>query len=240
MFQNGVETKNVGQCEQLVDYSLGVINDRKPVTLREAQRIMGRNYVPMFDTDTFASGMSLNRILLEQIMTPKERLITREELVIARNTHVLILVPEGSIMQLREEVSRRYAVPIFQNQTWYEQEKFAHERGRAGWHLVRKNLLATDIHPNWDVQRRYLPRDEETPTTRVMTYTMARFFLASAERLAVDAFARCSSYDSDRHRGKVGYFGREGFSFAEGVAEGSSLEPTCNGRIGLAAAKKQL
>jgi hypothetical protein len=217
-----------------------VVRGNDPVPLWRAQQIMQRNFVSLFETDTTAGGFRTNLIFLEQIMTPKGRLISEAELIASRKTHVLILVPQGSIMQLRESVARLYVTPFFKPQSWYEQEDFAHEPGRAGWHLIRKNLFGVDIHPRWDVQRSLLPEDEETPTTRTMTYTMVRFYLATGERLASDAFARCSSRDSDKHRGKVGYFGREGLSFAEGLAEGSSLEPTCSGRIGLAAAKKQL
>lgn len=217
-----------------------MVGGNEPVPLWRAQEIMGRNFVPLFQTDAAAPGFRVNRTFLEQIMTPKGRLISESVLRASCKTHVLILVPQGSILQLREEVTRRYVAPLFKYQTWYEQEGFACEPGRAGWHLIRKNLLGTDIYPKWNVQRSLLPKDEETPTTRVMTYTLVRFYLATGERLAPDAFARCSSYDSDGHRGKVGYFGRDGISFAEGLAEGSSIEPTCGGRIGLAAAKKQL
>ncbi len=208
----------------------------KPVTLRAAQTIMGRNYVPMFETDSFTSGFGMSNILLSQIMTSKGRLITESELIASHKTHVLMLVPEGSIMQLRTEVESRYFVPIFTPQTWYEQEAFAHERGRPGWHLIRKKLLGTDICPDWDVLRRLLPHDEETPTTRVMVYTLTRFFLATGERLAVDAYAHCSTFDSRGDRGKVGYFHREGFE----LAQGSCYKRTCVGNIGLAATKKQV
>jgi hypothetical protein len=233
-----------------------ITGNTMPVKLLRAQQIMGRNYVPMLDIDGVARGIiNLNSTFFEQILTTKGRLISESELIKSRNTHVLILVPQVSILQLRDEFARRYTTPIFKNQTWYEQEDFAHDQGRAGWHLVRKNLLGVDIHPGWDVQRSLLPEDETTPTIRVMAYTMARFFLATGERLAADAFARCSSFDKDGYRGKVGYFGREGFSIAQGSCSESPFSVSlnkmrrkkrpdshqvCHGNIGLAAEKKQI
>jgi len=206
-----------------------------PITLQSARAIMGHNYVPTFKSDSGEHGFHPNSVFLREIMTPKGRLIKEDEPVASRNTHVLMLIPQGSIIGLQDWVLSCYQTPIFANQDWYDEEKFAKHSGRAGWHLIRKELLKVGVMPDWNHQRNSLPVDEETPSTRVMVQFLIRYYLATGLRLYPDAYARCSTSDSIDQRGKVGYFGREGLH----LGQGRVCKMDCGGNIGLAAAKKQ-
>jgi len=165
-------------------------------------------------------------------MTPNNRLISVEELVASRLTHLLMLIPRGSIFGLRKHAKKLYRTPIFrEGEQWWDNEKSAHEPGLAGWYLVRTEPSGANI---WGAGQKNPPRHEKIPSTRVMVYTMVRYFLATGLRLAPNYYWRCAAFGAKGEKGKVGFFNREGID----IAPGSLRDCTCYGNVVQAFAKK--
>jgi hypothetical protein len=80
----------------------------------------------------------------------------------------------------------------------------------VGWHLVRKTPVSNSTSKTWLEQQAILSKDEETPTARVMIYTMIGHYLATGERLFESIYVRCSDVDSGGLRVCVGGFGADG------------------------------
>jgi len=85
----------------------------------------------------------------------------------------------------------------------------------------------------WNDKQALLSKDEETPTARIVVYTIVGHFLATGERLFEKIYVRCVDLDSDRRRVYVGRFG------AEGMYVDMYWGDVPNDRIGLSAARKQ-
>lgn len=202
-----------------------------PVSVYEAMRIMGDNFIPLIkglDDDLIKNHRP------HSIMTSRGRVIGRNELEVSKKTHVLIQIPRDSVVALKKKLQALYRTPIIADDDWYEGEVWATREGVMGYHLIRKDLVAPGIAPDWQKQRNRLPEGEIVSPTRVRTHFLVRYYLATGLRLLPDSFARCSDMGSEG-RGKVGYFRREGLRFAQGSVQ----EGHCNGLIGLAAEKAQ-
>ena len=135
-----------------------------------------------------------------------------------------------SIIEIRGKVPANQR--LFCDQDWYNKESFAKDRGEAAWHLVRKTPVTNSTSKTWDEQQALLAKDEETPTARVMVYTIIGHFLATGERLFENIYVRCSDVDSRGNRVYVGGFDSDGLrvvSFWDGYRDSS---------IGLASARK--
>ncbi len=142
----------------------------------------------------------------EQLATLAEVPYGEAVLQSVKGTHTLVAVFPMSVLDIRGKVAGN-SQPLFYNQDWYNKEKFANkERGRVGWHLVRKTPVPDSINKTWSEQQALLTETEETPTTQVMVYTITGHFLATGERLFKDVYVRCSDLDSYGYRVLAGVF----------------------------------
>lgn len=133
---------------------------------------------------------------------------SEQELREAKDTHILVAVLPLSILDIKGKVDR--SLFWSKEDAWYHSEKFAKDKGQAGWHLVRKTIVPNSTSKNWNEQQALLAENEETPTARIMVYTIIGHYLNTGERLFEKIYARCSDFSSDDYRVSVGDFGSSG------------------------------
>ena len=135
-----------------------------------------------------------------------------------------------SILEIRGKVPADQR--LFYAQDWYNKESFAKDRGDVSWQLVRKTPVESSTSKTWDEQQALLAKNEETPTARVMVYTIIGHFLATGERLFERIYVRCSDVDSDGFRVDVGRF------VVNGLIVSDYWDGNRRGDIGVASARK--
>ncbi|TSC97381.1 MAG: hypothetical protein Greene101447_506 [Parcubacteria group bacterium Greene1014_47] len=192
-----------------------------------AREIMGRNF---FGAEEAAKHFGVNPSQA-QFAALREVPFSEETLMSCKDTHVLVAVFPLSILDIRAKV---HAEPqrLFYDQSWYNKEKFAKDRGETGWHLIRKTSVDGSTSKTWDEQQFLLAADEETPTARVVVYTIIGHFLATGERLFERIYVRCSDVDSRGSRVVVGLFGGHGLNVDD------DWDDDRHSSIGVASARK--
>ncbi|MDQ3014744.1 MAG: hypothetical protein M3Q73_02685, partial [bacterium] len=151
-----------------------------------------------------------------------------------KDTHVLMVVFTMSIIEIRDRFVN-HQPRLFHKQDWYNIDAFAKDKGEIGWRLVAKTPVENSIGKKWDKQQKLLGKNDETPSARIMVYTMVGHFLATGERLFTDIYVRCSdhlSVMSGGNRVVVGVFDSDGLivNFSWGDDRDSN--------IGLSSARK--
>lgn len=175
----------------------------EPSTNQErAREIMGTN---LFDIEEAIKHFGINpsRAALAVL---SEVPFTEEVLQSCKATHILVAVFPLSILEIRGKVDSN----LFYDHSWYNKESFAKERGEIGWQLVAKTPIVDSTSKTWDEQQALLSKDEETPSTRVMVYTIIGHYLATGERLFEQIYVRCSDVDSHGCHVYVGGFDSDG------------------------------
>jgi len=193
---------------------------------KRAREIMGRNYFGIEEAIRHF-GVNPSR---QQLAALAEVPFTEATLEECKNTHVLAAVFPLSILEIRGKILGNQR--LFYNQDWYNRESFAKDRREAEWHLVRKTPVPNSTGKTWNEQQALLAKNEETPTARVMVYTIIGHFLATGERLFENIYVRCSDVVSSGSRVHVGGFG----SYGLGVRSGWGV--LRYDYIGLASARK--
>ena len=171
---------------------------------KRAREIMGRN---MFMIEEAIKHFGVNP-LRQQLAVLAEIPFTEATLEECKDTHVLVAVFPMSILEIRGKDERKFFYS--HEDAWYNKQAFAKDRGEAAWHLIRKTLVANSTSKTWDEQQALLAKNEETPTARVMTYTIIGHFLATGERLFENLYVRCSDVGSLGFRVFVGFFVSDG------------------------------
>ncbi|XOB46713.1 MAG: hypothetical protein ACKKMV_00815 [Candidatus Nealsonbacteria bacterium] len=175
------------------------------VRQRRAQKIMGKNF---FGIEEVIKHFKVNPTHQQLTVLAKipfsERVL--EEL---KDSYILVAVFPLSILDIRSKVDSK----LFYDQSWYNNESFAEERGEAGWQLVRKTPVPSSASKNWSEQQKLLAKNDEVPTARIMVYTIIGYYLATGERLFKDIWVRTSSLPSDGYRVRVGCFYLIGLRF---------------------------
>jgi len=171
---------------------------------KRAREIMGRNF---FGVEEAIKHFGVNptrqqRAVLSEIPFSE---VVLEEL---KDTHILVAVFPLSILEIRGRVDPK----LFYDQSWYNKESFAKERGEVNWQLVRKTPVDNSTSKNWQEQQTLLGKDDEVPTAQVMVYTIMGYYLATDERLFEHIYIRISSVDSDGDRVGLGGFDSEGLN----------------------------
>lgn len=193
---------------------------------KRAREIMGKNF---FGIEEVIKHFRVNPSR-QQTAALAEVPFTEEVLEILKGTHILVAVFPMSILDVRGKVERKLFYS--HEDAWYNKEFFAKDRGEVGWHLVRKTPIEDSTSKTWDKQQALLGKDDETPTARVMVYTIIGHYLGSDERLFENIYVRCSCVDSDGSRVRVGYFG------SDGLYVNCCWVGLCHSRIGLSSARK--
>jgi hypothetical protein len=172
---------------------------------KRTREIMGRNF---FGIEEAIKHFGVNPSRA-QTAALAEVPFTEEVLESCKDTNVIAAVFPMSILDVRAKVKDE-SDRLFYDQTWFNKESFAKDRGEIGWRLIRKTPVENSTSKNWDEQQALLDQNEETPSAQVMVYTIIGHFLATGERLFENVYVRTSSVDSGGGRVDVGRFDRNG------------------------------
>jgi len=196
-----------------------------PTTSQQrAREIMGKNF---FGVEEAMRDFCLNPSR-RQLAVLSEIPYTEAMLEECKDSHVLVAVFPLSILEIRG----RFNSKLFYDQSWYNKESFAKDRGEAAWHLIRKDPVPNSTSKTWNEQRALLAENEETPQARVMIYTIIGHFLATDQRLFEDVYVRCSDVVSGGYRVYVGDFDSYGLD-VDGYWDGYRRSD-----VGLASSRK--
>jgi len=171
-----------------------------------AREIMGKNF---FGIEEAIKHFGVNATK-QQLAYLAEVPFSEEVLKSCKDTHVLVAVFPLSILDIRGITRKPENQTLFYSQDWYDKQAFAKDKGEVGWQLVRKEPIANSTSKTWNNQQALLSKDEETPTARIVVYTIVGHFLATGERLFEKIYVRCVDLDSDGYRVSVGYFDSDG------------------------------
>ena len=177
---------------------------------KRAREIMGKN---MFGVEEAIKYFGVNPSK-QQLAFLADIPFTEETLLACKDTHILVAVFPMSILDIRGKVAdiklSAGQKKFFYEQDWYNKEVFAKDKGELGWKLVRKTPVENSTNKNWDEQQGLLGKEEETPKTQVIVYTIIGHFLNTGEHLFEGVYVRCSDLDSDGNHVYVGFFGADG------------------------------
>ncbi len=195
---------------------------------KRAREIMGNNFFGVEENFKhfgiyYAMGPDARKALSE---VP----FTEEVLQAHKDTHVLVATFPLSILDIRSKAPR--SLFYRHEDAWCNSQRFAKDKGEVAWHLVRKTPVQNSTNRTWSDQQSLLSQDEETPTARVLTYTIIGHFLATGERLFEHIYVRTSSVVSDDDGGSVGYFGSGGLRVDSRWDDGRS------GDLGVSSSRK--
>ena len=166
-----------------------------------AREIMGKNF---FGIEEAIKHFGVNATK-QQLAYLAEVPFSEEVLKSCKDTHVLVAVFPLSILDIRGITRKLENQTLFYSQDWYDKQAFAKDKGEVGWQLVRKEPIANSTSKTWNNQQALLSKDEETPTARIVVYTIVGHFLATGERLFEKICVRCVDIDSDGYRVNVGF-----------------------------------
>ena len=166
-----------------------------------AREIMGKNFFGVEEAIKHFGVNPSETQLAALAMIPFSEEVLRQ----CKDTHVLVAVFPLSLLGVRKANKK-----LFFDQSWYNGESFAKDRGQVGWQLVRKTPVDNSTSKNWTEQQALLSQDEETPTAQVLAYTIIGHFLATDERLFEKIYVRTSSMVSDGRHVSLGGFGEGG------------------------------
>ena len=169
---------------------------------KRAREIMGRNF---FGVEEAVKHFGVNPTR-QQLAALSEIPFSETVLEQSKDTHVLVAVFPLSILEIRGKVDSR----LFYDQSWYNKESFAKERGEVSWQLVRKTPVDNSTSKNWQEQQALIAKDDEVPSAQVMVYTIIGHYLATGERLFEHIYARTFFAGSGGGRVYVGGFGSGG------------------------------
>lgn len=194
-----------------------------------AREIMGTNY---FGIEEAIKHFGVNATK-QQLAALAEVPFSEEVLKSCKDTHVLVAAFPLSILDIRGIAKKQSDRTLFYSQDWYDKQAFAKDKGEVGWRLVRKEPIANSTSKTWNDQQALLPKDEETPTARIVVYATIGHFLATGECLFEKIYVRCVDLDSDGDRVYVGGFD------AKGLNVSSWNDDYRHDSIGVSAARKQ-
>jgi len=189
-----------------------------------SREIMGKNF---FGVEEAIRHFGVNPTR-QQLAALSEIPSSEAVLEQSKNTHVLVAVFPLSIIEIRGKVDSK----LFYDQSWYNKESFAKERGEASWQLVRKTEVANSTSKKWQEQQALIAKDDEVPTAQVMVYTIIGHYLATGERLFEHIYVRTSFVASDGRRVGVGSFDSGGLGVDDGWGDDRS------GLLGVSSARK--
>ena len=186
--------------ERLAEYAIdGCITSN---TSHDGARvIMGKNF---FGIPEAMKHFGVNPTK-RQLAMLSEIPFTPEELMVCKDTHILVAVFPLSICDIRRKVANN-SKPLFHKQDWYDNQAFANDKGEISWQLISKTQVANSTDKNWDEQNSLVTKDEEVPTAQVVVYSIIGHYLNTGERLFEDVYVNTSSINSEDGLVFVGFF----------------------------------
>ena len=188
---------------RLATYALNGGVEPTPIQ-QKARKIMGKNFFGVEEAIKYF-GINPSRrqlAMLSEIPFPESVL---EQ---CKDSHVLVAVFPISILEIRGKVERKLFYG--HEDSWYNNQDFAKERGELGWQLICKTPVENSFSKNWEEQLALLPKEDEVPTAQQVTYTVIGHYLNTGERLFERTYVRTSSLDSYGSRVDLGHFDSDG------------------------------
>lgn len=190
-----------------------------------AREIMGKNF---FGVEDAIKHFGVNPSK-QQTAALAEVPFTEGVLESLKDTHILVAVFPISVLDVRKVDNGLFYTS---SGGWYESEKFAKNKGTVSWQLVRKTPVPDSTSKNWDEQQALLGKNDETPTSQMMVYTIIGHYKATGERLFENVYVRTSCVGSDGRRVYVGFFDSDGLLVNRWWVDGR------DSRLGLSSARK--
>lgn len=200
---------------------------KEMLTITHAGEIMGKNYLDPMRAIRFGVKPSEQQLLALAEVPFLEA--TLEE---CKNTHILVATLPLSILDIRIRVDRK----LFSTRknAWYNDDRFAKDSGKAGWHLICKDWVKNSDHKCWDEQQTLLKEDEEVPSARVIVYTIIGYYLVTGEQILKNVYALTSSLGNLKSHIGIGNYPDDGLRIAH------FKDDDATNRFVLASAKKPI
>jgi len=171
---------------------------------KRAREIMGKNFFGIEEAIKYF-GVNPSE---EQLKTLSEISFSEDVLRELKDTHILVAVFPISILEIRERAERNLFYS--HENSWYNDQSFAREKGTISWELVKKTPVPNSTSKSWKEQQKLLQDNEQVPSAQIMVYTIIGHYLATKERLFENIYVRTSSLDSGGHRVDVCNFDSDG------------------------------
>lgn len=204
---------------QVVNMVSGVPASTTPVTLDQAESIMGTNFHGVNALEKFL-GRSLSAKNKRDLN--KAVPFSAEVLEACRDTHVLVACAGISLMEVwNVQTALFYA----KSDPWYKSQQFATTKVKAGWYLVRKTPVPDSTSKTWTEQCELLTEAEEVPSASVLAQAILIHYLETNERLFEAIYVRVSDVGSVGDRVDLGLFDQDGLRVSGfwGGNRGSSI-----------------
>lgn len=161
----------------------------RAVSQKTARIVMGNSYLGIEHAVEHLKVVPSKADLRALKKIPFSRVV----LEVCKNTHILVAVFPLSILDIQNRVNR--LLFYFKDDPWYCKKSFAKNKGQAHWALVR--IVPNSTSKTWQEQQSLLGKDEETPTARVLVYTVILTYLATGiELLPRCIYVRVNDLDS--------------------------------------------
>jgi len=183
--QKIIDSKNNCLAERMVKFITGNDGLISENNQQRAREIMGKNF---FGIEQAVQHFGVTPTE-EQLKILSEIPFSEAVLQETKDSHVLVAVFPLSILEVREMVKGK---GLFFSQDWYDNQKFAQDKGVVGWMLIRKTSVPNSTNKTWEEQLALLTK-EEVPTAQAMVYTIIGHYLATDERLFENIWVRTSS-----------------------------------------------
>ncbi|MGI0025859.1 MAG: hypothetical protein ACREA4_12055 [Nitrososphaera sp.] len=120
-----------------------------------------------------------------------------------RFDHILVAVFPLSILDIRSRADSKpffsathfdivESVDVRGKDVALKEQRFAKNRGKIGWHLVRKEPAPNCADLSWWWQRMFLGVNQKVPTARVLMYTIIGYHLLTGQGLFTELpYTRC-------------------------------------------------
>ncbi|MES2006732.1 MAG: hypothetical protein V4436_01335 [Patescibacteria group bacterium] len=171
---------------------------------RQAHKIMGAN---MFGIEDAIKHFGVNPSK-EQLATLDEVPFSEWTLKACKATHVLVAVFPMSILDIRSACEGQSL--FYEQEDWYSKHAFAKDRGKIGWHLIRKTPVENSASKTWSDQQALQGSDDKTPEAQTMVYTMIGHYKTTGKRLFEKIWVRCLDLELHSRRVEIGFFGAKG------------------------------
>jgi hypothetical protein len=152
----------------------GFIDPPTPVTVSQANQIMGRNYHGLKGARTQLAA-SLSR---EEVMTMTKIPFSRQQLVSCRDTHILVAVVPVGVVHALVRYGRTNLLRV------QAMGRAAHRTPVLGWHLIQKTPLKDSNRLKTEAQVLAVRQAcRRVPEIGVMVQAIGRHFDESGEKL---------------------------------------------------------
>ena len=171
------------------------------VTLVRARDVMGQNFFGPGDADHFF-GCHLGLSPATFVTVP----FSEEFLRSHSDDFVLVAMPSVSVVDV-VELMKEQSIPVLAEQgkanPWFAEEGFAHVKVDAGWHLVVKDVEASQEHPGTAYELDpAAPFRQSSVRSAVLLYTAVAYFLATGkgQRLFTNGLVGSGDLSSQTNR----------------------------------------